>query len=184
MPAISADLKAEILGLATKEKDKLLLRLIAKNDILVEQLQFQLVEESLTTETRRQEVQIELDKIYQKKAITSAQLYLEIRSASALITRHIKVTKDKYGEVELLLNLLFDPFDMKPHLFSELNRANDKLSFYLAKRTLILLKKLNALNEELKLDFLNKTNLFLEKLHHNSTAIYAKNFGIQKTIEN
>lgn len=180
MPAISAELKAEILALAPKEKDKLLLRLIAKNDILVEQLQFQLVEECLTTESRRQEVQVELDKIYQKKNLSSGQLYLDIRSASALITRHVKVTKDKYGEVDLLLNLLYDPFDMKPHLFSELNRANDKISYYLAKRTIVLLKKLDALNEEFKLDFLNKTNLFLEKLYQNSTAGYAKAFGIEK----
>jgi hypothetical protein len=182
MPTISAELKAEILALPAKEKDKLLLRLIAKNDILVEQLQFQLVEESLTTESRRQEVQAELDKIYQQKIMSTSQLFLEVRSASALITRHVKVTKDKYGEVELLLNLLFDPFDMKPHLFTDLNRLNDKMSYYIVKRTVVLLKKLEALNEEFKLDFLNKTNEYLEKLYFCSTSGYAKNFGIPKEI--
>ncbi len=180
MTAISTELKSEILGLPNKEKDKLLLRLIAKNDILVEQLQFQLVEENLTTDSRRHEVQKELDKIYQKRVITPSQLYLEIRSASALITRHVKVTKDKYGEVDLLLNLLYDPFDMKPHIFSELNRANDKLSYYLAKKSIILLKKLKSLDAELQLDFMNKTNILLEKIHQNSLASYAKTFGIQK----
>ncbi|MES2796976.1 MAG: hypothetical protein V4683_13485, partial [Bacteroidota bacterium] len=69
MTAISAELKSEILALPSKEKDKLLLRLIAKNDILVEQLQFQLVEESLTTESRRAEVQKALDNIYHKKLV-------------------------------------------------------------------------------------------------------------------
>jgi hypothetical protein len=183
MAVISAELKGEILALSAKEKDKLLLRLIAKNDILIEQLQFQLVEESLTTESRRQDVQLELDKIYQKRNISSAQLYLEMRAASALITRHVKVTKDKYGEVDLLLNLLYDPFDMKPHLFSDLNRANDKISYYIAKRTVLFLKKLNALNEELKLDFLSKTNTLLDNIHSSSTVGYALSLGIPEVLE-
>jgi hypothetical protein len=182
MPAISTELKSEILALPNKEKDKLLLRLIAKNDILVEQLQFQLVEENLTTEARRQDVQVELDKIYQQKIISTSQLFAEIRATSALITRHVKVTKDKYGEVELLLNLLYDPFDMKPHLFTDLNRTNDKISYYLAKRTVFYLKKLEALNEELRLDFQNKTNYLLEKMHFCSTISYAKILGIPKEI--
>jgi hypothetical protein len=183
MAAISAELKTEILALPIKEKDKLLLRLIAKNDILIDQLQFQLVEESLTTESRRQEVQDVLDKIYQKRNLITSQLYLEIRNASTLITRHIKVTKDKYGEVELLLNLLFDPMDMKPHLFTELNRNNDKISIYFVKKCLTLLKKLNGLEEELRLDFLQKMNLLLQKIHRNSPAFYAQKYGLPKEFQ-
>lgn len=183
MAAISAELKGEILALAIKEKDKLLLRLVAKNDILVDQLQFQLVEEGLTTEIRRQEVQFELDNIYKKKLFSTSQLYLELRSTSALITRHVKVTKDKYGEVELLLNLLYDPFDMKPHLFSDLNRSNEKISYYIAKRIVVLIKKFEALEEEFKLDFLNKLNKLLEKIHQNSTGGYAFSLKIRKEIE-
>ncbi|MES2797441.1 MAG: hypothetical protein V4683_15830, partial [Bacteroidota bacterium] len=128
------------------------------------------------------EVQKALDNIYHKKLVNIAQLFSEMREASTLITRHVKVTKDKYGEVELLLNLLYDPFDMKPHLFNELNRSNDKLSYYITKRTIVFLKKLESLNEEFKLDFLNKTNALLEKLYFNSTLGYAKTLGIPKEI--
>lgn len=183
MPALSSELKKEILLLSVKEKDKLLLRLVAKDSLLIDQLEFQLIEEGLTIESRRQELQDELDKIYQQQLNYKQYLLPVIKEKSAKIAMHLKVTKDKYGEVDLLLNLLVDPFDMKPHLFSELTYNNEKLCIYLVKRTIYLLKKYKAIDEELKLDFLGRVNSLLKHLNTTAAQYYAFEYGLPKEIE-
>jgi hypothetical protein len=178
MPALSTELKKEILQLSVKEKDKLLLRLVAKNPLLINQLEFQLIEESLTVESRRAEIQENIDKIYRQPLNYPSYLLDELKNKSAQITMHLKVTKDKYGEVELLLNLLHDPFELKPHFFYDLSNKNDKLCQYLPKRTVYFLKKLNALNDELKLDFAQKTHELLLKLHKTCARYYAQEYDL------
>ena len=180
MANISADLKKAIVEMLLKERDKLLLRLIGKDDLLIEQLEFKLLEVGFSTESRRLEVQQKLDKIYTFKLSNPSDLLYYLRENNASITRHLKVTKDKYGEVELTLSLLHDAMDMKPHFFGELKWNNEKISEYIVKKTAILLKKYNALDPELKLDFLTKINVFLELLHNRSTQYYA----ILNTIPN
>ena len=56
MAKLEKDLQLAILSMPQKDKDKLLLRLVAKDAILVQQLQFTLVEEGTTVEFRRDEV--------------------------------------------------------------------------------------------------------------------------------
>ncbi len=180
MPAISTELKKEILLLPIKEKDKLLLRLVGKNPLLINQLEFQLIEEGLTIESRRADVQENIDKIYRQQLNYASYLLDELKNKSAQITMHLKVTKDKYGEVELLLNLLHDPFELKPHFFYDLNSKNDKLCQYLPKRAVYLLKKLDALDDELKLDFAQKTNELLKKLHTTCTRYYTLSYDLPK----
>ncbi len=183
MAAIDPELKSAILAMPLKEKEKLLVRLVAKDKLLIDQLQFNLVEEGLSIETRRQAVQNELDAIYKQKINYSKTLLAEIRIANAAISWHIKVTKDKYGEVDLLLNLLFDPFDMKPHMFSDYYTADDKLCQFLVKRAKILYNKYNALDEEFKLDFSSKLNKLLNYLHTSATKYSAQVSGLPKEID-
>ena len=166
-----------------KEKDKLLLRLVSKDKLLIDQLQFKLVEEGLSTESRRQIVQESLDAIYRQKINSTKAILEEIRAASAIITWHVKVTKDKYGEVDLLLNLLFDPFDMKPHLFSDWRFSDDKLGQFLAKKGKILCNKYDALDDEFKLDFATKLNKLVNHLHNSSTGYFARDYGLPKEID-
>ena len=56
MSKIPKELEKAILSLAAKEKDKMLLKLIAKNDLLVQQLQYQLLENESFLEERRDEI--------------------------------------------------------------------------------------------------------------------------------
>lgn len=166
-----------------KEKDKLLLRLVAKDKLLIDQLQFKLVEEGLSTEIRRQIVQDKLDAIYRQNINNTKVLFAEIREASSAITWHVKVTKDKYGEVDLLLNLLFDPFDMKPHMFSDYKYSDDRFCQFLAKRAKALCTKYDALDEEFKLDFATKLNKLVNHLHNSSASYFAKSYEIPKEID-
>ena len=53
---LTKELQKAILELPDKEKDKFLLRLITKNDLLVEQLQFQLMEDESSVQLRRDDV--------------------------------------------------------------------------------------------------------------------------------
>lgn len=183
MASINTELKSAVLEMPLKEKDKLLLRLVAKDKLLVDQLQFKLVEESLSLENRRQLVQESLDAIYRQKINSGKAILEEVRAASATITWHVKVTKDKYGEVDLLLNLLFDPFDMKPHLFSDWRSSDDKLCLFLVKKAKTLYNKYDALDEEFKLDFATKLNELLNHLHKSSTGFFAREYGIPKEID-
>jgi len=58
MAKIEKELQQAIVAMPQKEKDKLLLRLIGKDDILIQQLTFTLVEESLTMESRRDDTKV------------------------------------------------------------------------------------------------------------------------------
>ena len=53
---LSEELKKEIKALPSKEKDKLLMRLIPKDSKLVDQLEYKLVEEEGTLEFRRDDM--------------------------------------------------------------------------------------------------------------------------------
>jgi hypothetical protein len=183
MAAISPELKSAILEMPSKERDKLLLRLAAKDKLLIDQLQFKLVEEGLSIESRRQAVQDSLDAIYRQNINNTKALFAEIREASVTITWHVKVTKDKYGEVDLLLNLLFDPFDMKPHMFSDWRFSDDRFCQFLAKKAKTLCNKYDALDEEFKLDFATKLNKLVNHLHTSSAGFFARDYGIPKEID-
>jgi hypothetical protein len=58
MPALDSDLKKAIVHLPGVEKDKLLLRLIAKDATLSEKLYFELVERGQTIDERRELIRI------------------------------------------------------------------------------------------------------------------------------
>ncbi|MFC0181271.1 hypothetical protein ACFFJX_01240 [Pseudarcicella hirudinis] len=135
MAKIEKELQSVILAMSSKEKDKLLLRLIAKDRVLLERLRFELLEESSTIEERREEIRKAIDHLYQTPVYSSGYLMMDIRSVNALITHHVKITKDKYGEVELTLRLLNDCFEKQLKWIERYSSKTDKLASYVAKRT-------------------------------------------------
>ena len=105
---LSEELKDEIKQLTHKEKDRLLLRLIPKDDLLAEQLTFKLLEFEQTTEERRYQTKEDIEIYFSStpKFRSIRKLVVHMRKMSAKITRHVRVTKDVYGELELNLFLL------------------------------------------------------------------------------
>lgn len=152
---LSAELKKAISSLPGKEKDKLLYRLIAKDPALVERLEFQLLEEGDTTEMRRAEIRagitFNLRHIYYH---SPGYLLMDLRSLSGMINAHVKTTRDKYGEIELNFFLLNETL----RLFGDRVRPAHPqrartFNEYVVKRALKLLKLLNRLHEDYRLDF-------------------------------
>lgn len=183
MAKLEKDLQMAILSMPQKDKDKLLLRLVAKDVILVQQLQFTLVEEGITVEFRRDEVKTAIDKLYRLDAMSSGYLMMDMRYLNSEITRHVKVTKDKYGEVELTLKLLKDCFEKQLKWISKYNSKTDTLTNYVVKRTDFLLKKLVKLHPDIQFDFYSDVNLLLENIYSNGTSFYAVQMGLPKVFE-
>jgi hypothetical protein len=183
MAKLEKDLQLAILSMPQKDKDKLLLRLVAKDDILVQQLQFNLVEEGTTVEIRRDEIRNAIDKLYQLNALSSGYLMMDMRYLNSEITRHVKITKDKYGEVELTIKLLKDCFEKQLKWISKYNSKTDTIANYVVKRTDFLLKKLIKLHPDIQFDFHADTNLLLEFVHSYATSYYASQMSIPKSFE-
>jgi hypothetical protein len=178
--ALSKELKEAVLALPASEKDKMLLKLLAKHDDLQRQLEYQLLEFGETLETRKTAIKQYIDQMYAHDAGTPGWLMMDMRSANALITDHVKITKDKYGEIELTLYLLNGLFDHWLPYIEKLNSRTDSLAGYVAKRAEAILKKLEKLHEDIQFDFLKDTNLLLSRLYQYAPACYARQMKLPK----
>jgi len=179
MPRVKlpADFKKAVSQMPDKDKDKLLFRLLAKEPALVEKLAFELMEGGETTEERRADIQRDIEKhlkLYQQYFYTPGYLLMELRSISGEITRHVKTTKDKYGEVQLnlfMLNKCLELFNEKVIPFDSMrSRTFDE---YVVKRTLKIYDLLGKLHEDYVADF--KTDL------QNLGEEFGKNHTLMKT---
>ena len=183
MAKLEKDLQAAILSMPQKEKDKLLLRLIGKDDILTQQLQFTLVEEGLSVEYRRDEVRNAIDKLYRVDGYSSGYLMMDMRYINGDITRHVRVTKDKYGEIELSLKLIKDCFEKQLKWIEKFSSKTDKLSNYVVKRTDFILKKLVKLHPDIRFDFCADVNYVLKCVHQFAPSYYAIQMKLPKSFE-
>ena len=154
---LSNDLKIAIKELSHKEKDKLLLRLIPQNELLVRQLEFNLLENGETTESRKIELReevIERAKIYPDRFYSPGYLMMHMRDMSGYITQHVSVTKDKLGEVELNLIMLISFFGNNKTVLAHQGFNNVfKLNEYVVKRVLKLLKLIEKLDQDYYIEF-------------------------------
>ncbi|GAB3261846.1 hypothetical protein GCM10027347_27160 [Larkinella harenae] len=181
MPALDKDLKKEILKLPSNEKDKLLLRLVAKDKNLVERLHFVLIEGETTTEERRHELK-------EKIAATANGQYNHpdgwllkaLRSLSSAITHHVKITKDKYGEVELNLYVLTAFFTMQPSHFAYLNHHNQHVCAFVAKKADSILKKLQKIDPDYYIEFETDVNQALDFIHTHGPGLYARQLSLAR----
>lgn len=139
------------------DKNKLLFRLLAKEPALVEKLAFELLEGGETTEERRADLERETEQHlinYQNYFYTPGYLQMELRSISGEITRHVKTTKDKYGEVYLnlfMLNKCMELYNQKVIPFNPINSRT--FNEYVVKRTLKIYDLLGKLHEDYLADF-------------------------------
>ncbi len=183
MSKISKDLEKAILSLTVKEKDKMLLRLIGKNALLVEQLQYQLLENESFLEERREEIRKNILRVSKMYHETPGWAMMAMRDLNGKITNHVKVTKDKYGEIELTLYLLNMFFENQFKLLEKYSKKSDTIALYIAKRTEFILKKLPKLHEDYYIEFERGINQLLERVHTYAPAFYAKQMGLAKSWE-
>ncbi len=102
------DFKDALANIPDKEKDKLILRLLKKDIILAKRLQYELLSEE-SVEDKRNQLQEILDKKIEsaiKHFKSPGYLSMDIRYMSGMITEHVKITKDKFGDIWLNLYML------------------------------------------------------------------------------
>lgn len=166
---ISDELKQAIRTLPMPEKDKLLLRLIAKDHLLVEKLHHQLLEDEADQKYRREALAEQIRNHFAAEGFgywshTPGLVMMEMRSFSGEISRHVKVTRDKYGEVQLNLVLVNATFTAQRHLLYNNQHRADKFADYVCKKAQAILKKLRTLDRDYYLDFEQDVNAMLQHL--------------------
>lgn len=157
------ELKKAVLNLSQKDKDKLLVRLIGKDKLLLKQLHFQLLEDEYDLENRVSELKAYLAKVIDisKKTISNTPSYVNfkelnyvLRHANGVINEHEKVTKDKIGDFESRLLLIKTSISLFPKLFQhDSSLAAEKLKIYMTARIKNLLMKFDKLHEDIQFDY-------------------------------
>ena len=166
---ISDELKKAIRMMPEPEKDRLLLRLVAKDALLVRQLEHRLLEDEVDMEQQRDALAEQASTYFASDdfvqwSYTPGLVMMELRNLSGTITRHVKVTKDRYGEVQLLLLLVNLPFRHQHKMLHRKTRRSEKFALYVVKKAQAILKKLDRLDADYYLEFEKDVNEMLQHL--------------------
>lgn len=171
----SKEFKQALSEFSSKEKDKLIFRLLKKDKLLSKKLYFELIEEE-TTDDKRNTMES-----YLKERITDLSKHIGnpkyflvlVRKLSGEITEHVKVTTDKFGDVFLNLFLVNTILEHNDKLSRQRFDAVYKLYIYLINKIIKALIQIQKLEEDYWLefdkiltdiDFQLHENLYLEKL--------------------
>jgi hypothetical protein len=181
------DLKTAILLIPTKEKDKLLLRLIAKDKILTEHLHFKLLEDAQDLQERYELLKGEIDNAIQlllsNKNPGAKDVLTVLRKLNGKINHHFKVTKDSNTEVELRIHLLqVIPLVVREGLFSYTNAFTDKLITYFLRTIRSVFNKFNKMHEDLQFDLNDNLNAILKKIEEYKLGTMAREMGLPEKI--
>jgi hypothetical protein len=180
---ISKELEKEILGLTQKEKDRHLLRLIAANKLLREQLQFTLLEDDSELRLRVEELEEGIRENLSKDFSHVTFLTKAIRKEVAAVTWHRRVTKDKYGEIHLWIVLFQTVFEHQSAHIRSFERKADVLRVYLVKRMAAVLRLLNAVHADFQTDFFVEINKILKLLHTFDTKFEAVKIKLPTSVD-
>jgi len=182
-------LKAAISRMPVAEKDKLLLRLVAKDEKLVKRLIFELLEGGSTRDERadalRASIAAGLTTASTYDYMTPGYLLLELRHWNARITEHVQATKDKPGEVTLTIFMLAEAFQLFHKMLRKYPPARSAtLAPYIVKRTSTILKKAEKLHEDYYVEFRSDARELLEHIWgFPPTARLAEEHGLQRSWE-
>lgn len=175
----SKEFKAALSQLSPAEKDRLIFRLLRKDEILSKKLYFELIDEETVDQKRDAMEELIKEKVeYASKYISNQKYFIVlIRKISAQITEHVKVTTDKFGDISLNLLLINEILESNEKLSRQ--KFNDiyKLYLYMINKivkALALTKKLDEdywmeIDEYLSIAYDKITaNIYLEKLFINN----------------
>jgi hypothetical protein len=185
MAKLSDELKKAVAGMPTKEKDKLLFRLIAKDAVLTEKLEHELLASDSDTEERV----TYLEKLIQVnippkgiRYLTPGFLMMDMRPLNAQITHHVKVTKDKFGAVTLTILLLSTAFERHLEMLEAFPRKrSETFKKYIIQRLNFIIKTASKLHEDYRMEFEDDLNELLKYVYRfDSTAEAAQEAGIPR----
>lgn len=181
------NLKAEILALPQKEKDKLLLRLVARDKVLTERLHVSLLENESDLIERVAVIKNEISTISkalkQLNKVNGKDVLMNLRKLAKIIAHFEKVTKAHFEEVELRV-FLGNQIPGEQILRFDATAKNNEQHFtnYVVKYTLVTIKKFEKLHEDLQFDLKADLNQLLRHIYNRNTAITAKDLAMPKEI--
>ncbi len=149
-------LKKALAQLSAAEKDKLILRLLKHDLDLATQLYFELVSTETPDQARKEAIRLmELMLARATKLFYSPGYFLmDIREISGMITTHVKITKDKFGEVYLNLKLLVDALKENNKNILDFNKDQaHTFCAYVINKAFKILISINKMNEDYYLEF-------------------------------
>lgn len=150
------EFKEAIQNLPSAEKDKLIFRLLKHDLDLANRLHVELVNTE-TVEERRSSMQKEVTKAVTRMSdrfYSLGYLLMEVRDLSGEISEHVRVTKDKFGEASLNIQMLIEVLEINKTRF-EKAKPNDvyKTNTYIIARVFKILLLIKALHEDYLMEF-------------------------------
>lgn len=157
MSIFTKEFKEALSHLPDTEKDKLILRLLKKDLNLANRLLFELVDTKSVDESRKVAEQHIINNVKRitKEFYSIAYFNVEVRWLSGDITKHVKITKDKFGEASLNLLLVNEILKQnKEHILTARPPVKlRKFSTQLIARIFKVLLLINKMDPDLFLEF-------------------------------
>ncbi len=157
---LDKDFKEAISHLPSKEKDKLIFRLLRRDYLLANRLHFELLSEQSIDERRGDMEKIVVHKIKEMTArfYSPGCLLMDLRYLSGDITEHVKITKDKFGEASLNLLMLNKVIPQNLDNIAQYSLAKtNKLCVYIIARAFKIVILIDRLDKDYFIEF--KDNL-------------------------
>jgi hypothetical protein len=181
------ELKKEILALPPKEKDKLLLRLVAKDKVLTEHLHFLLLEDESNLRDRvtaiKEEILAVMKQLMGQKKLNAKEVLTNLRKLAKLVNHNLRVTKANFEDVELRIFLFNNTItQFKSGIFSSYKDYEQLFSNYFVKSTVITLRKFDKLHEDLQFDLKVELNKLLRKIYKDNMASVAKQLTLPEQV--
>lgn len=165
----SKEFKQALSEFSSKEKDKLIFRLLKKDKLLSKKLYFELIDEETTDDKRNTMEENIRERILEISKYIGNQKYflVLIRKLSAEITEHVKVTTDKFGDVSLNLFLINEILEHNEKLGQQRFDNVYKLYIYLINKIFKALTLVKKLNEDYWMEFDDLLENLNEKIDNN-----------------
>ncbi len=150
------EFKIALQNLPSSEKDKLILRLLKKDLDLANRLLFELVSTD-SVEDRRSKIEHEITigiKRMTHNFYSMGYLLVDMRDLSGSISEHVRITKDKVGEISLNLQMLNGVLELNNQKIINAGSSNShKICIYVIARAFKILMLINSLHEDYILEF-------------------------------
>ncbi len=150
------EFKKALEGLPSKEKDKLILRLLKRDLKLANRLHFELIQRTPIEDERAEmeEYVVGASKQATDSFYSPGYLLMDMRTISGEITQHVYKTKDKLGEVILNCLMLRTILELNHHRLVKANEPKSRtLRTYVIARIFKVMIMIQKQHEDIHLDF-------------------------------
>ncbi|MGB5982134.1 MAG: hypothetical protein WBG46_08325 [Nonlabens sp.] len=152
------EFKEAISHLPSKEKDRLILRLLKKDLALANRLHFELLDGD-SADDRREKMRERIDRFFSERYsfYSPGYLMMDLRYRSGDINEHVNITKDKYGEVDLSLHLLITALKKDNEYLAQAGFSKSrKCLIYIIAKVFKIMMLSRKLHEDIQYDFREK----------------------------